>query len=312
MPSMRSFRSVTALLWGIVVAQTSVSTPRRPPVAFHSPAHWRLLVHRRCTHIDQRCTHIDQNVCRARAASPSLAFSKSNPSFVDRIAQALGLDQSFGEKIPLSTQLVSADPKRAEGQVVRTAARPHQSSGGSIPSSHHYTTRKPSLPMISVSDAGVTGDYNHYRTVALKSTANRAISILTRDVSSYIQTLDGGSFAKEGGYRDGDLGENVLVEGVTFDFFQIGQRYRLGGDATGEMESVVVEITEEMEPCANLCKLPYINDPSLGSPKDRVSRCQFLLDALGQKPGMRGWYARVIQDGVIRVGDSLSALGAVA
>lgn len=115
--------------------------------------------------------------------------------------------------------------------------------------------------MIAVSNKGVAGDYNHYRTMALKSTANRAISILTKDVSSYIQTLDNGYFVnnKNNGYRDGDLGENVLVEGVDFDFFKVGQRYRFSssnqkeggkkdGSGTSTMEDVIVEITEPMEP----------------------------------------------------------------
>ena len=115
--------------------------------------------------------------------------------------------------------------------------------------------------MIAISDKGVSGDYNHYRTVALKSTANRAVSILTQDVSSYILTLDGGSFASGSsgnGYTDGDLGENILVEGVDFSYFKIGQRYRFtqqkateneqqqqgGVDALSIiMEDVIVEIT---------------------------------------------------------------------
>jgi hypothetical protein len=65
-----------------------------------------------------------------------------------------------------------AKNKNSQGLAIRTAARPHQSSGGSILSSQHYTTRKPSLPTISVSEKGVTGDHSHshYRTVALKST----------------------------------------------------------------------------------------------------------------------------------------------
>ena len=71
-----------------------------------------------------------------------------------------------------------------------------------------------------------------------------------------------------------------------------------------------MEITEAMEPCANLCKLPYINDPSL-EPKHRVGRCQYLISALGQKEGLRGWYAKIIEGGVIRIGDSLSAVALV-
>ena len=136
-------------------------------------------------------------------------------------------------------------------------------------------------------------------------------------MSAYINSLDNGYFASKGnsvGYRDGDLGENVLIEGVDFSFFQIGQRYKFsigsqqnGGDKkTTTMDEVIVEITEPMDPCANLCKLPYINNPLISSAKERVGRCQYLITALFQKEGLRGWYAKVIQGGVIRLGDSLS------
>jgi len=247
--------------------------------------------------------------------SPTITTSLSssnNDNIIDKIAQSLGIDQLFHQNSPRpSLTTTPATPKEMRGKVIRTAARPHQSSGGSIPSSPQYTTRKPSLPLIAVSTKGVSGDYNHWRTVALKSTASRAISILTRDVGAYIQTLDGGHFAtKGGGYKDGDLGENVLVEGVEFDFFKVGGRYRFassskqGGsieDAAGE-EDVIVEITEMMEPCANLCKLPYVNDPK-DTPSEKVGRCQYLIAALGQKEGLRGWYAKVVKGGIIRIGD---------
>jgi hypothetical protein len=195
--------------------------------------------------------------------------------------------------------------------------------------------------MILVSGNGAAGDYNHYRTLALRSTPDRAISILTGDVGSYVRSLDGGYFADDGdgndaddgdgdrprrGYWDGDLGENVLVDGVDFDYFEVGMRYRFfsssskskegdGGasadaailtEGTTTEDDVVVEITEPMVPCANLCKLSYINDQTL-EPKHRVARCQYFLEALGQKDGLRGWYARVVKGGMVRVGDSLSA-----
>lgn len=74
-------------------------------------------------------------------------------------------------------------------------------------------------------------------------------------------------------------------------------------------EEVIVEITEPMEPCSNLCKLPYINDPSLPSSRERVARCQQFIEALGRRKGLRGWYAKEVQGGAIRVGDSVSVVG---
>ena len=81
-----------------------------------------------------------------------------------------------------------------------------------------------------------------------------------------------------------------------------------GGDKTKltTMEETIIEVTEPMDPCANLCKLPYINNPLISSAKERVGRCQYLITALFQKEGLRGWYAKVVQGGVIHLGDSVS------
>ena len=300
----------SGILFGVCCSLPSiVSTPWRTPTAFQSSAHWRILVprHSRRYQIDVQRTK----------SSTTLSTSSSNVNNIfDKIAKKLGITQSMKQEFTSSTTTLEDDTKQNKGSVVRTAARPYQTDG-SIPSSSKYTTRKPSLPMISLTEGGVSGDYNHYRTTALKSTPNRAISILTRDVSAYINSLDNGYFASKGnsvGYRDGDLGENVLIEGVDFSFFQIGQRYRfsMGSQQSGgekkatTMDDVIIEITEPMDPCANLCKLPYINNPNIASAKERVGRCQYFITALFQKEGLRGWYAKVIQGGVIRLGDSLS------
>lgn len=295
----------------------SLSRNNERQCAFHSGAYWRLNIGRP----QQRNADIIRSRYDQKKMLPEVSLAASANNMLDALANAVGVKSP---KQP--SMLADTKPKsnNSQGQVIRTAARPHQSSGGSIPSSRHYTTRKPSLPMISVSEKGVTGDYNHYRTVALKSTADRAISILTHDVSSYIQTLDGGIFAKSSnGYTDGDLGENVLVKGVDFSFFKIGGRYRFSQESSNSSgnaslsasssfesleEDLIIEITEPMEPCANLCKLPFINDPTLPSARERVAKCQRFIAALGVKDGLRGWYAKVLSGGVIRVDDSVSLL----
>lgn len=309
-------RAPTTFIYLIFITTHSLSENKERICAFHSGAHWRLNVHRP----QQR----NVNIVRSRHEQnklPEVTLAANANDMLDALANAFGVKSPKQPSMPADTKSKS---NNSQGQVIRTAARPHQSSGGSIPSSRHYTTRKPSLPMVSVSEKGVTGDYNHYRTVALKSTADRAISILTHDVSAYIQTLDGGIFAKSGnGYTDGDLGENVLVKGVDYSFFKVGGRYRFSqnsskcdGNASSSSasivesleEDVIIEITEPMEPCANLCKLPFINDPSLPSARERVAKCQRFIAALGVKDGLRGWYAKVLSGGVIRVDDSVSLL----
>eukprot|EP00956_Cyclotella_meneghiniana_P028139 scaffold64935_cov31-Cyclotella_meneghiniana.AAC.1 len=110
---------------------------------------------------------------------------------------------------------------------------------------------------------------------------------------------------------EGDLGENIYVDGIDYTFFEVGRRYKFqtkinNGNAKEE-EGVVVEITERIEPCGNLCKLPYINRESL-APKDRFEECKKFLLYLDEKEGLRGWYGKVIGGGTVKVGDQVSAL----
>lgn len=214
-----------------------------------------------------------------------------------------------------NTEFVKDEQTRAfTGSVTRVAARSFREDGASKPSSQFYTTRKDALPQIMLLDAGVSGDYNHYRTQALKSTQDRAVSIVTADVMQSLQAEQRFRVAK-----DGDLGENILVGGVGFRFFEVGRRYLFGAagddsdehyeeEETNNGRGVVVEITEPMIPCANLCKLPYINNSDL-MPSERIQRCQSLLEWLGRADGFRGWYAKVIVEGEVRLGDRVTAIG---
>lgn len=217
----------------------------------------------------------------------------------NQLQQFLGLINNHDE--PTRTNEKGDSPQHAQGIVLRLAARPFANS--SKPSSRSYTTRKTELVKADISKAGVEGDYNHYRTVALKSTPDRAISLLTKDVMDALRA-EYPTFQIE----NGDLGENVLVGGVSFDFFRIGKQYKFVprelGDAQesiAEEKTVILEITEKMEPCANLCKLSYINEDSL-QPKERIIRCQEFICFLDRYDGYRGWYAKVVQEGTILVG----------
>jgi MOSC domain-containing protein YiiM len=181
------------------------------------------------------------------------------------------------------------------GRVIRVAAREYHPED-SKPSSRKYTTRKVARDSIQVSKEGVALDYNHYRTLALKGTPDRALSILTTDCMELLQS-------HKFPVQDGDLGENVLVEGIDYRFFVPGNVYRFTSNTEDGNEDkegcVIVEVTEPMPPCGNLCKLPYINNPEK-TPKERVATCQEMLSILDQQPGLRGWYAKVLQEGDIR------------
>jgi MOSC domain-containing protein YiiM len=164
---------------------------------------------------------------------------------------------------------------------------------------------------LTLTESGAVGDYNHYRTVALDRTIDRAVSILTSDVMEVLRSITGYETV-----QDGDLGENVYVDGVPYGFFGVGKRYRFsessfqtnGAALEGRGDGVVIEITEEIQPCGNLCRLPYLNDPR-AKPKERLDKCKEFLFLLGQRRGMRGWYGKVVEGGVVSVGDRVSVVG---
>ena len=201
------------------------------------------------------------------------------------------------------------------GRIERLAVRSYHPDH-SRPSSRKYTTRKNAVNTCRVTVNGLQGDYNHYRTVALQQTPDRAVSLWTADVTVWLQGDNDSNDRKGYPVKPGDLGENVHISGLSFDDFEVGQKWQLGSqklinnnDYGDDDAVVVVEITEPVVPCANLCKLPYINDEAI-TPKERIARCQDFLQQLDQAPGLRGWYAKVIVEGVLTVHDSVQLLPA--
>jgi MOSC domain-containing protein YiiM len=241
--------------------------------------------------IIHRLLSVDSFVPRRPAVKNSYTIS----SWQDSLSDVFGLNQK--EDSPGKDDVDDA----VVGKVVRIAARAYDKEH-SKPSSAQYTTRKNEFPSLHVTKMGLEGDYNHYRTLALHSTKDRAISILTTDVMKSLRVTYGKYQMQEG-----DLGENILVDGVTFRFFRVGQYYQFTTTTIDkDSESrVVIEITEPVEPCANLCKLPYINDDSI-EPKQRIERCKDFIDHLDRFDGYRGWYAKVHDEGSIGIGARVS------
>jgi MOSC domain-containing protein YiiM len=251
----------------------------------------------------------------------TLFFQSAPGSYLCRPSSPTG---TFSNSFPLIGVDALSTTAESYGKVVRLAARNYHPQH-SKPSSREYTTRKDEQETLEIQTSGCVGDYNHYRTLALNSTPDRAVSLLTCDVLESLRTI----------YPDvspGDLGENILIEGVSFRFFQVGQRYciesssMLDGDVLAMKDNdrddptnkpssssvfsgngVVLEITERVQPCANLCKLPYINDETL-TPKERIQRCQDFILHLDQWDGYRGWYAKVIQEGMVTQGAEVSKM----
>ena len=196
---------------------------------------------------------------------------------------------------------ISQDGQQTVPYISRLAVRSFHPTD-SRPSSRNYTTRKSEQESAFVGRNGLDQDYNHYRSIALSNTSDRAVSLVTDDVLEYLQSE---------GYpvQPGDMGENVEIRDLAFHELRVGDRFGFfPGKETDETLSLVeIEITEPIVACANLCKLSYINDEKL-TPTERIERCQTFLEKLDQIPGLRGWYAKVLKEGIIFKGDRILRL----
>ena len=124
------------------------------------------------------------------------------------------------------------------------------------------------IPHADVSRLGIAGDQHLYK---LHGGPDRALMIMAAE---FIEQLASEGFS----VYFGALGENLTVRGFQPGEFKAGQRYRVGG--------VLLELTEPRTPCGKL--RPY----GKGIEKRLLSQ-----------PGESGFYAAVIESGVINPGD---------
>ena len=163
----------------------------------------------------------------------------------------------------------SAPPRDrpVRGRVYRLHRKPEAPGEHGLP--------KASVPEARFHVGGVEGDFNRYRHEERHDDPAMAVLLLPRE------TLE--ELNREGWpVRPGDLGENVTTEGIPYDALSPGGRFRVG-DAE-------LEVSKACTPCDNLYLLPYVG-PERGP--------AFLKTTLGR----RGWYARVVHGGTVRVGD---------
>jgi len=141
----------------------------------------------------------------------------------------------------------------------------------------HGLPKKPVTSAL-VTRAGVEGDFNVYRHDERKDDPDQALLIMPIETIRELNT--------EGWpIKPGDLGENLTTVGISYGAFSVGKHF-----TAGEMR---FQISKPCEPCANLYSLPFVGE-SKGP--------AFLKVMLGR----RGWYARVIKEGMIRTGDRVS------
>ncbi len=160
-------------------------------------------------------------------------------------------------------------PGNGTGRVLRLGRKPQTPGQRGLP--------KPAVEEARITPHGVEGDYNVYRHDEAEDDPAMAILIMPLET---LQELD-----REGWpVRPGDVGENITTEGLAYDAFGPGERFRVG--------DVLLEITKPCTPCDNLYQLPYVG-ASRGP--------EFLKTMLGR----RGWYARVLEGGTVRPNDRI-------
>jgi MOSC domain-containing protein YiiM len=86
----------------------------------------------------------------------------------------------------------------------------------------------------------------------------------------------------------GSIGENLTFAGIEWTALSPGQRIRVG--------EACVELTRYAHPCSNIA--PYFLDSDFARVSQKLH------------PGWARFYARVVQEGVVRVGDLVEALPA--
>jgi MOSC domain-containing protein YiiM len=159
-----------------------------------------------------------------------------------------------------------------KGAVLRLGRKPEVPGERGLP--------KPELPVARLTLEGVEGDYNRYRQTEKRGDRDMALLLIPAE------TLD--ELQKEGWpVRPGDLGENVTTSGLAYEDLRPPRRLRLG--------RATVVTSKPCEPCDNLFLLPYVG---------RERGPSFLKATLGR----RGWYARVLEPGMVRKGDPVELL----
>ena len=135
----------------------------------------------------------------------------------------------------------------------------------------------PKVPIDSgeVSLSGIEGDYNRFRFNKKNNDPDMAIMLISMDI---IEELNNEGWP----VKPGDLGENLTLVNIDYRTIKPGQRY-----TAGQAELVISIISD---PCSNLNVLPYVGE-------DKVST--FIKTLMNR----RGWYARVIKEGLVSSGD---------
>jgi MOSC domain-containing protein YiiM len=167
----------------------------------------------------------------------------------------------------------AAPPAAVRGRVVRVSRKPETPGQRGLP--------KVAVPSARITFAGLEGDFNVYRHEVSSDDPNMAILVVPIEMIEVLQ--------REGWpVRPGDLGENLTTGGIPYEDFRPGRRYAVGG--------ALLEVSKPCPPCDNLYLLPYVS---------AAKGPEFLKVMLDR----RGWYARVLREGLVRTNDPVERVG---
>ncbi len=136
-----------------------------------------------------------------------------------------------------------------------------------------------------LSELGIEGDSHSHP--AIHGGANKAILLIAAETVDELTARGFPLFY-------GALGENLTVRGIPFHELRIGDRLAAG--------SALLEITQPRGPCA---ALDAYGETLKAAIYDAGVKAR---DPASPRWGMSGFYARVVESGVIRVGNTISVV----
>jgi MOSC domain-containing protein YiiM len=151
-------------------------------------------------------------------------------------------------------------------------------SQGGVPK--HAVTRGVVTPL------GLEGDA--FRNTALHGGPDQALLLIAGEALAELEQLGFAVFP-------GALGENLTTSGLPHRQWRVGQRFRIGSE-------VIIELTKLRQPCRTL----KVYGERIGA--EVIDAAVKACDTSSPKWGRAGFYARVIEPGVVEPGAPIELL----
>lgn len=146
--------------------------------------------------------------------------------------------------------------------------------------------KKP-IPEAKVTVLGLEGDHNRCRARKGDTEHRRAVCLYAIELIEWL---------KQQGFPvyPGALGENITTQGIDYPAVRVGDRFRIG--------DIEIEITRVRTPCSGISQFGG----------DALARMIYDEDARhnpsSPKWGLSGFYAKVLKEGIVRPGDTITIL----